>query len=246
MTYTQDLTLDLNSNSAYTVVNAKQGDVDSRILHVYYTKDGEQYKVSTANSVALRLRKPDMKLVFNNGTINSDGTVNVTLTQQCLTTAGRAYADLVEFSSAGQMLSTVSFIINIMASPNVMGGEALSSDEFLYLKSFIDRGNQVIDEAKSWATAAENNKNQIANMTASIEMISTDASPEVIKTATSNAFNLHFKIPQSYAAYITFDIDYTTGNLYMFKPAVGWITDEVSFDLNEETGNLEVVFDDGE
>jgi len=83
-------------------------------------------------------------------------------------------------------------------------------------------------------------------MTASIEMVSTDASPEVIKTTTSTAFNLHFKIPQSYAAYITFDIDYTTGNLYMFKPTVGWITDEVSFDLNEETGNLEVVFDDGE
>ena len=151
MEYIQEITLELNSNSAYPVVNAKQNDVDTRILHIHYTKDGAEYRVNHSNSVALRLRKPDMRLVFNDGVVNQDGTVNVTLTYQCLTTAGRAYADLVEFNSNGQMLSTISFIINIQASPDVIGTEAISSNEFLYLKSFIDRGNSIIGEAQEWA-----------------------------------------------------------------------------------------------
>lgn len=103
MTYTQDITLDLNSNSAYVVVDAKQGDVNSRVLHVTYTQNGIPYLVNTNNSVMLRLRKPDGHVALNDATINLDGTVTVTFTYQCLTTSGRAYADLVEFNSGGMV-----------------------------------------------------------------------------------------------------------------------------------------------
>ena len=151
MNYNQEITLDLNSNSAYVVVDAKQGDVDSRTLLVHYTSNGEEYKVNTNNSVALRMRKPDKTVVFNDTTINYDGSVLVPFSYQCLTVAGRAYADLVELNSDGQTLSTVSFIVNIMAQPDFSADAALSSDEFLYLKSFLDRGNYVIGEAQEWA-----------------------------------------------------------------------------------------------
>lgn len=151
MNYTQDITLDLNSNSAYTVVDAKQGDVNSRVLHVTYTQNGAPYLVNTNNSVALRFRKPDGHVALNDATINYDGTVTVTFTYQCLVVSGRGYADLVEFNSSGQVLSTVSFIVNIMPQPNWSADDALSSDEFLYLKSFLDRGNYVIGEAQEWA-----------------------------------------------------------------------------------------------
>ena len=151
MNYNQEITLDLNSNSAYVVVDAKQGDVDSRTLLVHYTSNGEEYKVNTNNSVALRMRKPDKTVVFNDTTINYDGSVLVPFSYQCLTVAGRAYADLVELNSDGQTLSTVSFIVNIMAQPDFSADAALSSDEFLYLKSFLDRGNHVVGEAQEWA-----------------------------------------------------------------------------------------------
>ena len=151
MNYNQEITLDLNSNSAYVVVDAKQGDVDSRTLLVHYTSNGEEYKVNTNNSVALRMQKPDKTVVFNDTTINYDGSVLVPFSYQCLTVAGRAYADLVEFNSDGQTLSTVSFIVNIMAQPDFSADAALSSDEFLYLKSFLDRGNHVVGEAQEWA-----------------------------------------------------------------------------------------------
>lgn len=151
MNYNQEITLDLNSNSAYVVVDAKQGDVDSRTLLVHYTSNGEEYKVNTNNSVALRMQKPDKTVVFNDTTINYDGSVLVPFSYQCLTVAGRAYADLIELNSDGQTLSTVSFIVNIMAQPDFSADAALSSDEFLYLKSFLDRGNHVIGEAQEWA-----------------------------------------------------------------------------------------------
>jgi len=37
MEYVQELTLELNSNTAYTTVGAKQGDNNSRIIHVHLT-----------------------------------------------------------------------------------------------------------------------------------------------------------------------------------------------------------------
>lgn len=306
MTYTQDLTLDLNSNAAYPTVSAKQNDVDSRILHIHYTKDGAEYLVNHNNSVALRVRKPDSTLAFISATVDYDGTVYVTLSQQCLTVAGRAYADLVEFNAAGQMLSTVSFIINIMASPDVMGGEAISSDDFQYLKSFIDRGNQVIGEAEEWAVGyygdtqlgpsssttipgnnnnakywseeasrngeawsvgtrdgaavpssdpaynnyakywsqqAEISRQKIEDMTASASQLAYDLQPTVTKTEQSGVVNLHFGIPKSNAAYVMFDLDYTDGILYMFRPDSGALTDELTWSVNAK-GELEVTFQD--
>lgn len=80
MEYIQEITLDLNTHSAPLIVNAKQNDTDTRKLLVHYTKNGEEYKINTNNSVALRVRKPDMHLIFNNGVVNNNGTVSVTLT----------------------------------------------------------------------------------------------------------------------------------------------------------------------
>ena len=77
MNYNQEITLDLNSSSAFVVVDAKQGDVNSRTLLVHYTSNGEEYKVPHNNFVTLRMRKPDGTSILNNTTVNYDGTVLV-------------------------------------------------------------------------------------------------------------------------------------------------------------------------
>lgn len=151
MTYTQEITLDLNANSAPPIVYAKQSDTESRQILVHFTQDDAEYLVNKNNSVALRVRKPDGKQIMDYAAINNDGTVTVTLTQQCLAAAGRAYADLAEFNSQGQILSTAPFVLNVVASPDVMGSEAISSDEFGYLASFIEQGAHVVGEAQEWA-----------------------------------------------------------------------------------------------
>lgn len=156
MTYTQEITLDLNANSAPPIVYAKQSDTESRQILVHFTQDDAEYLVNKNNSVALRVRKPDGKQIMDYAVINDDGTVTVTLTQQCLAAAGRAYADLAEFNSEGKILSTVPFILNIVASPDVMGSEAISSNEFGYLASFIEQGANVVGEAQAWANGYNN------------------------------------------------------------------------------------------
>ena len=151
MEYIQDIIFDLNLNTAPPIINAKQNDVNSRFLRVHYVRDGVPYDVDINNSVALRILKPDGKKIMDDALVQPDGSVLVTLTQQCLAAAGRAFADLVEINSLGQMLSTMSFIINIQPMPDVMDDTMISSDEFLYLKTFIDRGNSIIGEAQEWA-----------------------------------------------------------------------------------------------
>ena len=37
MQYVQEITLELNSNTAYTTIGAKQGDADTRVVKVHLT-----------------------------------------------------------------------------------------------------------------------------------------------------------------------------------------------------------------
>lgn len=146
--YTQEIILDVDPNSAYPVINAKQNDVDSRVLVVQLIKNNEKYSIPRGNVVWLRYCKPDKHTGEIQGEVNSNGTVSITLTKQCLAVAGRVYADLVEFdgvNTTGKVISTASFIINVQASPNSMSNpDTFSSDEFLALKQFVDRGLEII------------------------------------------------------------------------------------------------------
>lgn len=326
--YIQNITLDLNPNIAAPIVGAKQYDIDSRIFHINLTKDGAEYKIDHNNPVALRVRKPDMHMAFIEATVNYDGTVDVTLSQQCLTAAGRAYADVVEFNATGQMLSTASFIINIQASPDVMGEEAVSSDDFSYLKDTIDSWDRTVAEAQVWANGgtlteeghvpetpgtknnalyfnrraeawakgtmggeavpntdeaynkhakyqaetaeawavgkragatipssdpaynqhaqywadrSEESWMKFGTATATGDFTGTDEEPSVTLTGDQETGprNFHFVLPRSNAIYVTFDVDYATGNLIMFRPDVATVQD-LTWSVNPTTGNLEV------
>jgi len=69
-----------------------------------------------------------------NEAIIRDNTVVVTLSEETLSVAGRAYADIILYTNSGraEILSTVSFIIIIMSSPNISEAVA-SSNEFGYI-----------------------------------------------------------------------------------------------------------------
>jgi hypothetical protein len=73
------------------------------------------------------------------------------LTNQALSTAGRAYADVVEYRTTDSAtISTASFILIIMAAPDVADA-AVSSDEFGYLQEVVNYANTIINEAEAWA-----------------------------------------------------------------------------------------------
>ena len=156
VSYTQEVTLDINSNGPYQTISAKQGD-SGRIILAKLTQDNEPYILSDGIRAFIRCRKPDGHGIINQATVNvGTNEVEVQLTAQTLAIAGRAYADLVLYDQQNTILSTISFIIVIMSAPSV-AEEAISSSEFNYLQEVVDTANDVINEAESWARGTKVN-----------------------------------------------------------------------------------------
>ena len=151
MEYTQELILDLNSNAAYTTVGAKQSDHNSRVVKVHIVENGEEYNLveNGVDAAYFRFRKPDGKAIINPAKINEDNTITIVFTSQTLSAPGRGYGD-VTLMQGSTILSTVSFIVVIMASPQV-AQEAISGNEFGYLQAIVDDSNHIIYEAQAWA-----------------------------------------------------------------------------------------------
>lgn len=154
MEYLQEITLEFNSNTAYTTVGAKQGDASSRVIKVHITENGQDWKIPTGVTASYRIRKPDGYAVWNPGEIDyTENTVNIVLTEQTLAVAGRAYADILLTKGTAnerQVLSTISFIIIIMAAPNIVENIA-SSNEFARILDLTDNADVILNEAEAWA-----------------------------------------------------------------------------------------------
>ncbi len=240
MEFIQEITLDLNANTTYTTVAAKQRD-SARWLKIHLTKNNLSYNLDPSHSFMFRMRKPDGHGVINpafvelnstdlyipiditkdnyNNYVNyykevednvyetvpvstffsqieeyedgcyvqdangryieatsgdappyyefigepvgvtiyylqnninfAESTVNIQLTEQVLAVPGRGYADIVEYDGIGNVLSSVSFIVNIMASPDV-AGNATSTDEFQKLADVVADADNIIGEAETW------------------------------------------------------------------------------------------------
>ena len=148
MEYIQDLILDLNSNTSYTTVGVKQGDHQSRILNIHLTQNGEDYIIEEGVTAYFRFRKPDGKAIVNTARIE-ENTIHVGLTSQMLAAPGRGYADIT-LQQGATVLSTVSFIIIVMAAPGVLE-QIVSSNEFGYLNDILAGANDTIYESEAWA-----------------------------------------------------------------------------------------------
>lgn len=146
--YLQEITLDVNSNTAYTTVGAKQGDNLSRVIKVHLTENGRDKQIEAGTSAYFRFRKPDGKAIVNIATIE-DNAIYIVLTSQTLSAPGRGYADIT-LQSGTTILSSVSFILIIMAAPQVVE-QITSSNEFGYLNAVVSDAVTVINEAEAWA-----------------------------------------------------------------------------------------------
>lgn len=151
MEFISDITLEVNSNTAYTVVGAKQGDNDTRIITAHLVENGNPYVIENGAIANFRFRKPDGKAIINTAQITdrNTGEIKIGLTSQALAAAGRGYADIV-LTKNNQILSTVSFIIVIMSSPQVLS-EIVSSNEFGYVEDIVSSARDTIYESEAWA-----------------------------------------------------------------------------------------------
>lgn len=171
---TKKITLDFQNKNIVSI-NAKQYDKESRYIEITVINQGSLYTLDK-NSVSafIRLRKPDSLGVFNSCQITDQGKILVELSEQCLSSPGKANADIVlveKIFSSGQVsiddinkldspiLSTMNFNVNIV--PTALENSAIeSSYEFNALNealSQIDYNNKKVETLDEILT---NNENQ--------------------------------------------------------------------------------------
>lgn len=171
MNYTRSITLDVNATSAVTVVKAKQGDDSLRYINITLLRDGVKIPLESGSSAVFRLEKPDGKAVINSATIESDGTVTVTLTAQCTAVHGKCKADIFIEDVGGKTISTAIFVVDVVKSPDVTNNVA-SSDEYKLLTDLIQEAEQFIVNnavvttnitlpASSWTASGVNYKQTV-------------------------------------------------------------------------------------
>lgn len=134
--YISALTLDLNAQNNHQFVKAKQGDVDLRVLAISLTQDGVPYDLTGVSSSVFRCSKPDGNVVILDVT-PSDGIFMVTLTEQCLAVAGRAICDIAMEDSSDDVISTATFVLDVVPMPNV-GSLAESESDWERLNAAIE------------------------------------------------------------------------------------------------------------
>lgn len=165
MQYVQEISLDVSGKLRYKYIDAKQGDNASRYLKITLLANGKKITPETGETAIFRCLKPDGHSCLNSGTINSDGTVTVELTNQVLACKGTTKAD-VSLMKGDTVLSTVTFFIQVEEAP-ISANIAASSDEFLLLVEKTSEAVEAIEEAKA-ATQSANSAALSANRAASV------------------------------------------------------------------------------
>lgn len=170
MEYTQEITLDLNSNAAPPIIYTKQGDADTRVLEIHLMEDGNEYQPPADAFAVFRMRKPDGTTIgagVDDTTITSvdNNIVTVRLSEQALAAAGRGLADILLYNG-DQYLSTASFILVIQPAPVAVMRGVVSSNEYSVFESLLDSlGSTLpaVQSAAAEAVAASNSAQYWAN-----------------------------------------------------------------------------------
>lgn len=223
MTYTQEITLDVNTLWPKPMVYTKQGDTNSRYLIIHLTRNGVPYLVGGGNLVSFRFIKPDKTEVLSEVDVQDDGSLSLLLSQQTLAVAGIGQADVMIYGENHSDLSTATFYINIQAKPDIDEDDIISTDEYSIFEDTVD----------NWVS-------KVTTATASAEVVDLTEDPEV-NVINNTGLNFHFKIPAGDSIFSTFDVDYTNGCLYMYEPPLSSWPSDINFSINNN-GELEVVF----
>lgn len=156
MEYTTSMKLDVNPTGVPPVVRVKQGDGSARLLQIQLQKDGVNWTPESGLAYLFRCQKPDghavledsltqdaeleRYLVVNQGS----GVIQIELIEQTATAVGVCRCDLCLIKDE-KVLSTIPFVIEVIASPNV-ATLAVSTDDFRTMTNAIAELADLLDE----------------------------------------------------------------------------------------------------
>lgn len=142
MTITRNFKLCLNAgtqNAPY--INVNQYDEGEQWIFDLYTEGGQKFTPSTGAIIGI---KSDGNAILNSGTVNSDGQVVITETQQMTAASGLAVFELL---IEGETHGTANFIVNVERRPS--DDAEFSDSDLSMLQEAIDAAeviNEILDE----------------------------------------------------------------------------------------------------
>lgn len=179
MEYIKEITVDLSGEMFFHYITATQGDT-ARAVKITIISNNQPYTPEDGAKAILRAKKPDGNSVFNDATINADGTITAELTEQITVAAGNVRCEVSIYGADGKVLSTVPFIVKV--TPASLNPGVTSSNEFGALASALAEVQEVDGVAHSALEIATEALNTIGEVEADI-----DAHTQAAENATERA-----------------------------------------------------------
>ena len=162
------ITLEMSGDTKKYLVSAKQGDKSTRRIVAKLLNEGIPYEITDDAIVVINMEKPDGKHIYNTCTY-SGSEVIVELTNQALAVTGTASCDIeIRTSDNSQVLSTVTFEIEIEKSKRNENA-IVSSNEYTELERRTGEHIKAIDDEHEKIKAAESKRVQAESARATAE-----------------------------------------------------------------------------
>ena len=162
------ITLEMSGDTKKYLVSAKQGDKSTRRIVAKLLNEGIPYEITDDAIVVINMEKPDGKHIYNACTY-SGSEVIVELTNQALAVTGTASCDIeIRTSDNSQVLSTVTFEIEIEKSKRNENA-IVSSNEYTELERRTGEHIKAIDDEHEKIKAAESKRVQAESARATAE-----------------------------------------------------------------------------
>lgn len=175
------ISIDLSGLSRFEYVIAKQTDADSRLIQVQLLDNGKIYVLDNLTTARVSIVKPDKTEVLADCTINNN-MVEIVLDANMLAAAGTATAEIILTGSGGDVLTSASFDIKIVAT--VTGKGAESSSEYKSFKNALATLDGFRNEVDGKAT-----KEELREIEKTLEEVQTEGvTAEVVEAKVTSVF----------------------------------------------------------
>ena len=147
-----DIVLELDGDSPFKYVMAKQGDEAARVLSITLLENKQEYVIGSGVHAEVRYYKPDAKMVTVNCTIK-DNKIIMEYTPQMLVVHGTGKGEIVLLSGTSE-LKTATFYTNICE--NVFSVNGLISDhEFQNMAAAVIKADEAAEKTIANANEAK-------------------------------------------------------------------------------------------
>ena len=180
----QEIIIELDENSPFEYVVAKEGDKDARIIAIQLLQNKQPYVIPQDCTARIKYYKPDGYQVLNDCTIE-DNKILVTYTAQMLAASGTAKGEVLILQGT-QELKSATYYTKIVPEVYKTEGDVESDKEFMSLAEELIKVDQACDMAEEnaaiAAAAAEEAQEEITEM-----QTATQSAISAMQTATNAA-----------------------------------------------------------